>query len=218
MKRPRAWHIRGKTRPAVTPTRPVTAVALAPLRTPRLLLRDLRPEDRAAFKLVFERSRDALQRWFPLAQPGESPDELFDRLASDCRSEANPPRNTWRRGVFIDASRFAGLISLTHITRGLEWEANINWWISSEYGRRGYATEAVQAVVDYATAELPRGLGLTRLTAMILPENLASRRLAMRTGFIDYGATRHPVAFASRWLRPLQFEFRVRLAPFAAVA
>ena len=218
MKRVRAWQLRGKTRPAVTPARPVTAVALAPLRTPRLLLRDLRSEDRAAFRNAFDRSHESLQRWLPLARADETAEELFERLSADCRAEANPPRQTWRRAVFIDASRFAGLISLTHITRGLEWEANINWWISSEHGRRGYATEAVQAVVDYATAELPRGLGLTRLTAMILPENLASRRLATRTGFIDYGAVRQPVAFASRWLRPLQFEFRVQLTPLAAAA
>lgn len=57
-------------------------------------------------------------------------------------------------------------------------EYDISYFISPEYWGKGYATEMAQALKDYAFGEL----GLTRIIALINPENVASAKVAQRIG------------------------------------
>ncbi len=98
----------------------------------------------------------------------------------------------WRRAAFLetgpDAGRFVGMFNLIKIERGLEWTAEANWWVDADLAGQGLATEGVQAMIDFALAEHPAGLGLHRVRAQICRDNLASVRIAQKCGLTRNGA------------------------------
>lgn len=63
---------------------------------------------------------------------------------------------------------------------------------------RGTMTEAVEAVLDWAFAAPPRGLGLVRVQWHAFPENDASARVAQRCGFRLEGRLRSAVEHRGR--------------------
>lgn len=63
----------------------------------------------------------------------------------------------------------------------------IGYMVVSEHRRRGYAEEAVRALMTWATAEH----GITRLRASISPQNDPSLNLIRKLGFAQVGTQRH---------------------------
>ena len=63
--------------------------------------------------------------------------------------------------------------------------AEIGYGISEEYRGRGYATEAVDAMVSWAL----RRPGVRRVEAETEPDNKASRRVLEKCGFVPTGTT-----------------------------
>lgn len=165
--------------------RPMVAIEVADpnrLTTPRLTIRPLAWTDRSEFLRVIEISREHLDGRCPLHKDDETDDQLFDRLRDQAAKGLELGR-AWRAAYFGRGGRLLGLINLNDIVRGLEGQAEANWWTSADALGNGYATEAVRAVLDHAFADLPRGLGLQRVTALIAPDNRASRKVASRAGF-----------------------------------
>lgn len=63
----------------------------------------------------------------------------------------------------------------------------VNYWLLPEHRGEGYATEAVELVVDHAFD----ALGLERVAAWVVEFNEGSRALLERLGFTREGRTRH---------------------------
>src|SRR5207237_8332173 len=61
--------------------------------------------------------------------------------------------------------------------------AEVGYTIQPEHRRRGYATEATAAMLDWARAEH----GVRRFIASISPDNEPSLRLARHLGFVQIG-------------------------------
>lgn len=67
--------------------------------------------------------------------------------------------------------------------RAAATEADLAWTLDPDHGGRGYATEAVRAVIEFCFAPKSHGgLGLRRITADCLADNVASWRLMERIG------------------------------------
>lgn len=187
--------------------------ATSPLCTERLLLRPLRASDRPEFLRVVAFNRTHLARFCPLHLPGETDAMLFDRHLA-LADAAERFGRAWRRIIFLHDGRLAGAININDLSRGLEHAGELNWWISADRLGRGLATEAVHAAAAFALDDLPRGLGLTALRALITPDNQRSRRIAAGAGF-----RREPwspaieLNLAGRWAAHDTF---VRYAPVAA--
>ncbi len=64
--------------------------------------------------------------------------------------------------------------------------AEIGYTLGSAYWGRGYATEAVGALIEYLFEQI----GVTRIGAMLHPDNIASARVLERNGFVFEGHTR----------------------------
>ncbi len=166
----------------LAPARPVEFLAPGLIRTARLSIRPLREADRPEFIRVVRLSRANLEPWIPLHRDGESDEALFERqlemtLVGDSKGTA------WRRIAVLDDGRIAGAVNLNAISRGLAWEADTGWWISSDQTRRGLGMEAVGAMAAFALLDLPAGLGLHAVKAAIMPGNTPSIRLATALGF-----------------------------------
>jgi len=99
-----------------------------------------------------------------------------------------------RLGIFLLDGTVIGDIALQDI----DWRnrsCSIGMGISKmEYRSKGYGTEAVRIILDYAF----NNLGIERVTANTLEQNLAARRSLEKNGFVLEGRERKAVYFAGR--------------------
>ncbi len=182
----------------LAPARPIEVVGPALVRTDRLALRPLQEDDREQYLRAIDESRDDLARWMPLHRPGESDQALFERQLELTR-QGDEHGTAWRRVGVLPDGRIVGSFNLVSIARGLQLEADINWWVRSSLTRMGYGTEGVRALVDFSFMDLPRGLGLHRLHAGICADNDASIRLAERVGFRREDGVRSHLKVGGGW-------------------
>jgi ribosomal-protein-alanine N-acetyltransferase len=155
---------------------------------PRVTLRSLKATDWKQWRDVRSRSRNWLEPWEPLNDPG-APDPIADAEAFRARCGA------WERqrhfdaaygfGIFIKKDRFIGEVSLGSVQRVPFQSANVGYWIDEGHAGQGYMPEAVAVVLRYAFEEL----GLHRVEAAIVPRNRASRRVAEKLGLRDEGTS-----------------------------
>jgi [ribosomal protein S5]-alanine N-acetyltransferase len=176
---------------SMRPAAPIEVADPNILHTPRLTVRPLAWTDRAEFIRVIRLSRGHLAEHCPLHKDGETDDSLFDRLLAQSQRGLELGR-AWRAGTFTADGRLVGLVNLNDISRGLESQAEANWWTAADAINRGHATEALAAVLAHAFGDLPRGLGLQRVTALIAPSNAPSRRVAAKVGMRRAG---RPIGF-----------------------
>jgi ribosomal-protein-alanine N-acetyltransferase len=88
-----------------------------------------------------------------------------------------------------------GGITLSNLRRGVAQTATLGYWIGAAHARRGYATEALGAVLEYAFQRL----GLHRVEAACLPDNEASRRLLLKCGCQEEGYAREYLRINGSW-------------------
>lgn len=177
--------VRTSTRDARTPLAPAAPVRIPPrhhVTTERLELRPLVASDAKEFLRVLGVSRGHIERWFPLNLNGETDTEYFERQVRRA-AESDAERSAWRRAAFDDDGRLVGIVNVNRIERGLNWQADVCWWVAADRVRRGYGLELVQAACDHALGDLPFGLGLHALHAGIHPDNTPCLGLIERLGF-----------------------------------
>ena len=80
--------------------------------------------------------------------------------------------------LIFNGDDLVGIIGLKDINY-TDLNAHVGYWIGKEHWNRGYATEAVSILLDYAR----KGLGLMRLYTKVLDYNLASLKVLMKNGF-----------------------------------
>jgi [ribosomal protein S5]-alanine N-acetyltransferase len=81
----------------------------------------------------------------------------------------------------------------------------LGYWVGRIHTGKGFASEAVRLVVEYA-----RGLGAVRLFAETFPENTASGRVLEKAGFVFLGTTMHDFPLRGGLRTNHQYELRLR--------
>jgi RimJ/RimL family protein N-acetyltransferase len=158
-----------------------------PIETQRLLLRPAVPEDA---RLLAERRSDPqvakYQNWtlpYPL--------ERAEKMVSEIVAMDGPENEEWWMATVcdIDTGEVLGDLAL-HLSQESR-TAEIGYTFASQHWGKGYAVEAVDALVAY----LFEDLDVTRVFGMLHPDNPASAMVMERTGFLFEGHTR-----SSFWL------------------
>jgi ribosomal-protein-alanine N-acetyltransferase len=165
---------------------------------PRVELRALRAEDWDEWRTVRTRSRQWLEPWEPLPEPG-SPDPVADREAFRARCGA------WERqrafdsaygfGIFLRRGEFVGEVSLGTVQRGPFQSAFVGYWVDEHHAGQGYVPEAVVLTLRFAFEEL----GLHRVEAVIVPRNDRSRRVASKLGLREEGVSARFLQIQGVW-------------------
>ncbi|QFP75918.1 GNAT family N-acetyltransferase [Deinococcus sp. AJ005] len=141
------------------------------LRTPRLLLRDPRPEDAAALHAAVQVSLPELQKWMVWAQ---DPADLAE-TAENLRGAAE--RYATREELRLLVWNAAGteLIGSSGF-HALDWrvpKGEIGYWISSAHTGLGYAQEVAGALTTFGL----KTLGLRRIEIRCDSANERSARI-----------------------------------------
>jgi RimJ/RimL family protein N-acetyltransferase len=155
------------------------------LRTPRLLLRGWRAEDREPFA---EMSADPeAMRHYPAP---------LARTESDARVDAYEAE--WEQAGFgkwaveiPGVAPFAGSIGLGTLTFEASFTPSIEigWRLASAFWSHGYATEGARAALEFGF----RQLGLAEIVAFTIPANTRSLRVMEKLGMIFAREFDHPM-------------------------
>lgn len=166
--------------------------------TERMLLRPLTASDRSEYCRVHAVSADAFGPFAP------APDDDGD-LGTHFDRSLEASRRGWDQGTHarfvaeLGDGRIAGFFALNEVIRGVFQNAFMGWSVSADVMGCGLGTEGVRGLIDVAFAGAPRGLGLHRVEAAIIPSNAASLRVAQKVGLRHEGLAKRYLKIAGRW-------------------
>jgi RimJ/RimL family protein N-acetyltransferase len=163
-----------------------------------MMLRPLTAADEAGYLEAVTSSRAELLAKMPMHKEGESDAAMFARQLRMVSQEQAAGQCFRCIGVLEDG-RIAGGFNLNAISRGLEWQCDITWWVATPLTGCGLATEGVSALVDHALGDLPAGLGLHQVHAWITRENEASIRVAKKAGLLRRGEAQSYLDTGASW-------------------
>jgi [ribosomal protein S5]-alanine N-acetyltransferase len=139
-------------------------------------------------------NRDFLAAWEPahaeshFTEPGQ-------RLAIQAVLAEHAHGRSLPLVILDEANHVVGRINLNNIVRGASQSASLGYWLDQASGGRGLATAAVREIARLAFAEL----GLHRIQADTLVDNVPSQRVLARTGFVRMGLAPSYLKIAGRW-------------------
>ncbi len=169
------------------------------LTTPRLHLA-LLPPDAAARVLAYQEAN--VEHLSPVS-PARPPNYYTltwwrTRLAQDredFRHDVGLRLYLLPRSAPLSSAPVLGTVAFTNIRRGPLQAADLGYGLDARHQGQGLMTEALRAACAYAFS----GMGLHRLQANHLPENLKSAAVLRRLGFVVEGYARDFLLIDGRW-------------------
>ena len=167
------------------------------LHTPHLLLRDFVAGDWPA---VYAYQRDP--RYLRLYEwTDRMPDEVQAFVQMFVDQQAEQPRTRFQLAVTLPASgEVIGNCGI-RLTAAGSHEAEIGYELSPNQWGRGYATEAVAAILRFGFTEL----GVHRVSAWLVADNVASARVLEKNGFQLEGRLRDKERYKGRYWDVLMY-------------
>jgi RimJ/RimL family protein N-acetyltransferase len=155
-----------------------------PLQTERLVIRPYRAEDATALHDALGAAE--VMRWTPRA-PSKDVTETGERLARTMEFTARQPAGLgiWAL-VLRDRDELLGQVGLFPV-EGNGPQIEVAYLLAPRAWGRGYATEAARALIAYGFGEV----GLARIVALILSDNVRSRRVAEKCAMNAEGPGRY---------------------------
>ena len=152
------------------------------------------PDDAAGVAELLRRNRELFAPYEPVR-----PDEYYTTAGQAAViTEALGEHEHGRclpHVVLDDLGEPVGRITLTNVVRGAFQSCHVGYWVSRSHQRRGLATAAVGEMVRIAFTEL----GLHRVQADTLTDNIASQTVLARNGFVRIGLAPDYLRIAGRW-------------------
>ena len=150
--------------------------------------------DAERLALLLRENRDFLAPYEPLREDAWFTAE-GQRAVVDADLRAHEQGTGLPHVVLDDTGAVVGRATLNGIVRGAFQSCSIGYWVAQAAGGRGVATAAVARLTGLAFDEL----GLHRVQAEVLVDNVRSRRVLERNGFTRYGLAPRYLRIAGRW-------------------
>jgi ribosomal-protein-alanine N-acetyltransferase len=164
-------------------------------------LRAPRWRDYQAWTDLRRQSRDFLQPWEPVWPKDDLERGAFRRRLAAYSREIDAG-GAYPFFVFRQSDdALVGGVTLSNVRRGVAQTATIGYWIGQPHAGQGHMTAALRPLIAFAFG----GLGLHRLEAACLPENHASHRLLLKSGFAEEGRARAYLKINGNWRDHLLF-------------
>jgi [ribosomal protein S5]-alanine N-acetyltransferase len=104
--------------------------------------------------------------------------------------------------AILDEGELAGVVALSNVVYAAFRSANLGYWVDARRNGRGLATRAVAALAEHAFGPL----GLHRLEAGTLVDNVASQRVLEKNRFELIGLARNYLHIGGAWRDHLLFQ------------
>lgn len=168
--------------------------------TRRLYLRRFRQSDAHELFELYKKNRSYLCRWLQPQPETLRIANMINLIREDHRSANKGDRLDL--GIFDgETDLLVGRIALHSVDYGIQRSAGISYWISEDSSSRGFATEALSAIVSFAFEEAC----LHRLWLNIIEENKASKAIAVKLGFRKEGSFKQNLFINGKWRDSLIF-------------
>jgi ribosomal-protein-serine acetyltransferase len=165
------------------PFHPVLIDLPMPIRTPRLLIRPKQVGDGQITAAAVAESWDELHQWMRWAERRDA----FTAEAMEIRNRQVMARFVLREEIgLMGVESASGTVVVWCGFHDIDWEGrqcDTGFWVRRCAQRRGFATEAANALVRYAFG----ALGMRRIGLTHSEGNEASRRIAQKLGFLSEG-------------------------------
>src|SRR5215510_4538921 len=155
--------------------------------TSRLTLRSITANDAEGLHEAYG-DADAMRHWD--LPPSRNVSETAERIRMSADAD---PRWHGMWAIQTHAGRFVGAINY-HAHNDQQRRLALGWIVVPSCWRQGLMTEAAPPVISHCFTDL----NVHRIEARIEPENLSSRRLATKLGFIEEGTLRNSPATQSQ--------------------
>ena len=161
----------------------------------QIYLRFYKTSDASELANLHTRNREFFQRVSPLLSEAFYTEE-HQKIRIEQALKKTDEGQLYAYGIFLKATdKLIGDISLTQIARGDLQSCYTGFTLDKEYNGKGYTTEALQLVVDFAFRELK----LHRIEAGAMPDNIASIRVLEKVGFKKEGIAKENLKINGKW-------------------
>jgi [ribosomal protein S5]-alanine N-acetyltransferase len=163
-------------------------------------LRPARVEDAEALATLYAAQRGFLAPFDPVR-----PDAFYTVPGQRMELEqavAQSRADLRHRFVILVEDRIVGTLGISNVVRGQFQSANLGYFVAQEMNGRGVATRAVALAAEWAFGRI----GLHRLEAGTLVDNLASQRVLEKNGFDRIGLARSYLRIAGDWRDHVLFQ------------
>lgn len=175
------------------------------IRDHELILQPLRYRDRAAWQRVRRINSEWLAPWEATRPAVDSDGALpsFFEMVRYYAKEGKAQRTISFAIWLIEEGdpKLIGQITLGGLVFGAYRGGHIGYWIDQRYANRGYTTRSVLMVTEFAFSKLK----LHRIEINLRPENVASKRVAEKSGYFFEGVRPRYLHIAGDWRDHLTF-------------
>jgi ribosomal-protein-alanine N-acetyltransferase len=160
----------------------------------------LRVEDAPVLADLYRTGRDFLAPWMPVRGGSYLTAEGQRRSIEEMLAQYE--EGTVVPHVILDGGEVVGRVTLSNLSRASFQSCNLGYWVSEAHNGKGLATAAVREMVRLAFGEL----GLHRVQAGALPNNVRSRAVLERNGFERFGLARGYLYVTGAWRDHLLYQ------------
>ncbi|MDQ0227269.1 GNAT family N-acetyltransferase [Metabacillus niabensis] len=165
------------------------------LKAQNIYIRLLKLEDTNEFLQLEMKNREFFQTFTMKRSPDYYTID-FQKDLMNQKIERAKVDSEYNFGIFkIENDELIGTIGLFRILRGPLQSAIVGYSLDKNNNGKGYATEAVKLIVNYAFTTLK----LHRIEAGVMPHNISSIRVLEKAGFEKEGISKKNVKINGRW-------------------
>lgn len=175
----------------------MTGAARTELHTPRLLLRAPHAGLSEAVSDFYLRNQAHLAPWDPPTPPGfYTPEAVAARMQQAALAFDEGTALRWWICSRLQPTRVIGQCQVSQVSRGVFQSAILGYSLCARAQGQGLMHEALCALRDEMFGPRVR---LHRLQAGVRPENLRSRRVLLRLGFVHEGQSKRYLFINGAW-------------------
>lgn len=167
------------------------------LKGPRVTLRLPQMRDYESWHALRRSSQDFLRPFEPRWTELDLSRRVFSMRVRRAREEAEQGTD-YTFFIFLGEGReeqLVGGITLSNIRRRAAQFVSLGYWMGENHAGKGIMTEAVGVVLPF----IFEVLNLHRVHAAFLPNNIASRRVLEKNGFVEEGYAERYLQINGRW-------------------
>jgi [ribosomal protein S5]-alanine N-acetyltransferase len=164
---------------------------------PRVTLRAPRAGDYMAWRNLRRDSRDFLKPYEPRWSEADLSHRVYASRLKRGREEAKAGTD-YSFFIFLRQEGrevLVGGLTLSNVRRRAAQFVNLGYWMGREHAGKGLMTEAVGVIIPFVFDTL----GLHRIHAAFLPDNVASRRVLEKNGFKEEGFAEKYLQIDGKW-------------------